>query len=185
MPGRKIARTGKVSSKYCGGDGTRMRKIWNRIALYLIIPLAIIGLLYWGAQIASEKYNSGELKPGQYLAEYTSTARNITAVSGEGITVPVTVRNTGSLSWSSEGEGAVFLSYHLTQSGEPIAGEGERTALPKILPSGGEATLDLKVLAPEQTGKYTLEVDMVCEGVTWFADQGAEPLKLPMEVSGE
>ncbi len=162
-----------------------MRKIWNRIALYLIIPLAIIGLLYLGARIASEKYGSGGVKPGQYLAEYTSTAQNITAAAGEVITVPVTVRNTGSLSWSSGGEGAVFLSYHLTQSGKPIGGEGERTALPKILPSGGEATLDLKVLAPEQAGKYTLEVDMVCEGVTWFADQGARPLKLPMEVSGK
>ena len=159
-------------------------KILQRIIIYLIIPLAIAGLLYLNAEIASEKYGIAQPKAGQYLAEITGTDQIVTAGAGEEITVPVTVRNIGSLPWSSEGDRIIFLSYHIhTESGDNMAAEGERTPLPQTVSPGGEATVDLEVSAPEKAGKYTLEIDLVCEGVTWFADQGSETLKLPMEIT--
>ena len=160
-------------------------RILHRIVIYLIVPLAIAGLLYLNAEIASEKYGVAQPKAGQYLVEITGTDQTVTAEAGEEITIPVTVRNSGSLPWSSGGDRVIFLSYHIhTESGgDTAATEGERTSLPQTVSPGGEATVDLEVSAPEKAGKYTLEIDLVYEGVTWFADQGSETLKLPMEIT--
>ena len=156
------------------------------IALYLVLPLAIVGLLYLNGQIASDKYGVSPPEEGQYLAEITAADSALTAKAGEEISVPVTLRNAGSLAWFFQKgkNGSVSLSYHIkTESGDPVGEEGERTALPRTVAPGEEVSVDLSVSAPDQPGSYLLEIDMVCEGVTWFADQGSEILKLRMDVT--
>ncbi len=36
--------------------------------------------------------------------------------------------------------------------------------------------------APEETGKYTMKIDMVDERITWFEDAGSKPFLLDMIV---
>ena len=44
--------------------------------------------------------------------------------------------------------------------------------------------MNLTVAAPSQPGEYVLELDVVEEGVTWFAQQGSAPLRLAVRVTG-
>jgi hypothetical protein len=50
------------------------------------------------------------------------------------------------------------------------------------LPPGGEVEMTLTVNAPQTPGEYTLQVDMVHEGVTWFKEKGGRPLELRVRV---
>jgi hypothetical protein len=41
----------------------------------------------------------------------------------------------------------------------------------------------LKVLAPNQPGRFTVLVDGVHEGVSWFSDAGTPPLEFTLNVT--
>ena len=54
--------------------------------------------------------------------------------------------------------------------------------MPADLLPGSEVELPLTVKAPEEPGDYVFEIDMVHEGVTWFYERGATPLRLMVRV---
>ena len=55
--------------------------------------------------------------------------------------------------------------------------------MPRLLEPGDAGVFDLELTAPEEAGRYIIELDMVEEGVTWFADQGSQTLRVPVQVS--
>ncbi|MBL4684302.1 MAG: sulfatase-like hydrolase/transferase [Nannocystaceae bacterium] len=87
-------------------------------------------------------------------------------------TVEVTVDNRGCAAWSPES--ADNLAYHwFTPDGRLVAFDGQRTALPAVLP-GHQATVTATVHAPEMSGEYHLQWAMVREGLGWTeVEQGA------------
>jgi hypothetical protein len=108
--------------------------------------------------------------------------------AGEKITIRFRVRNLGYSAWpfqgNKEGRYQVNLANRwLNKAGqtEPSGAEG-RTAMKSDLEPGGEVELPLLVTAPTATGEFTMEVDMVHEGVTWFYERGARPLQLRVRV---
>jgi hypothetical protein len=42
--------------------------------------------------------------------------------------------------------------------------------------------LELVVNAPKQAGNYILELDMLQEGVSWFASQGSPTVRLQIKI---
>ena len=54
--------------------------------------------------------------------------------------------------------------------------------IPKNLQPGEETETSLQITAPKQPGEYTLSLDMVQEGVTWFADKGSPATKVKVTV---
>ena len=58
-----------------------------------------------------------------------------------------------------------------------------RTALVDPLEPGSATVIDLVVRVPARPGSYLLEVDMVEEGVCWFADRGSVSLRIPVAVA--
>lgn len=97
-----------------------------------------------------------------------------TIQSGDTITVPVTVKNTGSKTWIATGTNAVHLSYHWANTaGKVVIFDGERTPLPGNISPGQEVTLQATVKAPPDPGNYVLQWDLVEEFITWFSQQGA------------
>ena len=104
----------------------------------------------------------------RYGALYTTPA-TVSGAAGTTINVPVTVTNTGSLSWSPS---QVFLAYHLYRNGALIVWDGARTALALILAPGQSATVQAAVGLPATPGAYELRPDLVQEGVTWFSAAG-------------
>ncbi|KAA0252447.1 MAG: hypothetical protein EDX89_18490 [Acidobacteria bacterium] len=106
---------------------------------------------------------------------------------GATTTRPVTIRNVSPVPFPADGRvdspKAVNVSYHwLDAAGKVVVFDGARTALPAPLGPGEAVTLDLKVVAPERQGSYVLEIDLVQEGVAWFAALGSETLRKPARV---
>lgn len=117
-------------------------------------------------------------------------------MSGADTTLSVTMRNTGTVEWSSTGaasvmpsdsgakyalaRGPVAVTYHwLDSTGAVMVSNGLRTPLPSTVPPGGSATLSAIVRPPAAPGQYLLEWGLVQSSMfgseTWFPQAGAAP----------
>ena len=74
------------------------------------------------------------------------------------------------------------LSYHWLQNGLVVLWDGQRGILPADVVTGGKVTISVPVLGPEKPGTYTLRLDLVQEGVTWFSGAGVAPHDLTANV---
>jgi uncharacterized membrane protein len=59
-----------------------------------------------------------------------------------------------------------------------------RSGLPRDLRPGEEAEIPLAITAPSAPGDYTLQIDLVQEMVSWFAEKGSEAPKFKVKVGG-
>jgi hypothetical protein len=93
----------------------------------------------------------------------------VKAAPGQALTIPVRVvnRTTVDFGWD------IRLSYHLFSSdGQVVRWDNPRSQFFPVLSPGAEQQVSLGVVAPEVAGAYTLELDMVWEGIAWFKDKG-------------
>lgn len=100
---------------------------------------------------------------------------------GSNLNVKLTVRNSGSLTWPAQGQGAVSVGYRwLGADGKPLKGAPEaRTPLTRNVPFADTLVITAKLSVPPLNGKYALIWDMYQEGVGWFSDQGTSaPLRV-------
>ncbi len=112
---------------------------------------------------------------------------------GAVLEIPVTVHNRSQAGWCVDSQIPVFLSYHLravtrgangAETGTTmVAFDNERTTLSGHLHPGSDTLVQLQVTAPTEPGDYLLEVDLVHEGITWFADRGAQTTVVSLQVA--
>jgi hypothetical protein len=108
--------------------------------------------------------------------------------AGQKATIRFKVKNLGYSTWPAVGnkEGR----YQVNIGDRWLSADGAveinqldgRTGMPNDLLPGKEIELPLNVKAPQTTGEYILEIDMVHEGVSWFYERGAKPLRLRVRV---
>ncbi|HUK54725.1 MAG TPA: class I SAM-dependent methyltransferase [Candidatus Binatia bacterium] len=108
--------------------------------------------------------------------------------AGEAFEVSVRVRNRSGLAWPcsgrSDGHGLVQLGNHWrNEDGTLLAADDARALLPFDLAAGAHVDLTLSVNAPDSQGTYFLELDMVEEGIAWFADRGSQLLCQKVQVA--
>lgn len=122
--------------------------------------------------------------PGGLRASYVPGPIPEEAAGGEPIPVSIVVTNTGRAVWlaSARGEhGSVRLGWRwLSGDREQLAG---RAPVGSDIEPGESVRLTARVLAPATPGEHTLVLDMVSEGVTWFADRGSEPVRRRVRVT--
>ncbi len=97
------------------------------------------------------------------------------------------MKNLGDTPWPHQGgpgaANGVLLSYHWLQPGAPLpVADGVRTNLPADLAPGATVALRATVKAPDKSGTYILEFDMVQEAVTWFKAQGSKTVRCDVTV---
>jgi len=98
-------------------------------------------------------------------------------VAGERTAVTVTLENHGTAPWATDALPSVRLSYHwIDETGRVAVHDGLHTALRTPLAPGESTTVEMRVDSPPAPGRYTLELDLVCEGVAWFAAVNGGPL---------
>jgi hypothetical protein len=99
--------------------------------------------------------------------------REIRIATGRTAMVPVTVTNTGRLSWDSNATPPILLSYHwLPAEGDGfVSFEGARTPFASPITPDTTVTVDVRVRAPARAGRYRLEWDLVQEGRLWFSTE--------------
>lgn len=58
----------------------------------------------------------------------------------------------------------------------------ERAFLPQAVKPGETVEISFPIIAPDGTGDFVVEIDMVQEGIAWFAQKGSEPARLKIKV---
>jgi O-Antigen ligase len=120
-----------------------------------------------------------------YRAEYSAAPLPRLAPNAL-VTLPITVRNRGLLTWRSVGLRPVMLSYHWLdpQTRRVVRYNGRRTILPQPVGVGDALLLYADVQAPEKPGDYILAWDMVVEHSSWFSERGNPMAEFPVAVAG-
>jgi SAM-dependent methyltransferase len=108
----------------------------------------------------------------------------IRAVSASSeIAVNLRVRNTSDQTWSQPEFGPLAVGNHwLDAGGLMLVQDDGRSPLLQIVPPGLEWPVLLTLRAPAKAGTYLCEIDLVHEGITWFAHKGSAPLRVNIEV---
>ena len=101
--------------------------------------------------------------------------------------IRVAVRNAGDAVWPARERGLSpyrigAANRWLDAEGRAVTNDDGRGALPRDLPPGEEAEITFHVNAPRRPGDYLLELDMLQEGVSWFAPKGSPTLRVPVRV---
>jgi hypothetical protein len=105
--------------------------------------------------------------------------------SGEKIQLHLVITNLSDHIWPGEAENkyAIKVGNHwLDSADKPIQFDDGRGAIPFDIMPGRSAEVLLPITTPKITGKYTLEIDAVQEGVAWFAEKGSSTLRLNVVV---
>jgi N-acetyl-anhydromuramyl-L-alanine amidase AmpD len=100
-------------------------------------------------------------------------------LAGQVLTVPVTIKNVGSLAWTWGGGNPVRLGYRYYRNRRPLPMppiRDLRTDVPEDVAPGETVVFQAHLALPEEPGNYTLELDLVHEGIAWFKEKGATPL---------
>ena len=99
-------------------------------------------------------------------------------------TFSVIVSNTGTVTWAAAGATPVRLSYHwIGPAGQLVVWDGARGLLPTDVAPGQSAVVAIPIPSPQTVGPFTLRLDLVQEGVTWFSAQGIAPRDIAISVT--
>jgi hypothetical protein len=110
---------------------------------------------------------------------------DLTASGGETIRVPVRVVNRSTVPFMASPDAAPFgLSYHLrSDDGRDVQFNNARSYFAQPLAPDEERVVDLAVDVPKTRGSYTVEADIVWEGITWLKDRGLDTPSLRLLVT--
>jgi hypothetical protein len=110
----------------------------------------------------------------------------LTLATGRAYQVPVSLANTGRLTWDSAREPRFTLSYHWLRGDSDLVVhfEGQRTAFPSPVAPGQAVSLTADVIAPALAGDYTLVWDVVHETRAWLSSEGVTPARTAVRVHG-
>jgi SAM-dependent methyltransferase len=129
------------------------------------------------------------LPESAFKAELNVTAQPSTVTANSSYSVKVRVKNQGNAAWpawiSASGTYPVYLGNHWrNRKGNLIVFDDGRANLPRHLQPSEEVEIELTVKSPPNPGSYILELDMVQELVSWFADKGSATTTTPVQVTG-
>lgn len=109
---------------------------------------------------------------------------SLAAARGSSVGVGLRVTNAGNTLWLHQPRpqgGHVALGGHLRdEAARLLVLDFLRVPLPRDLPPGESVELRLEVRLPDAPGRYQLELDMVDEGLEWFASSGSPALSLEL-----
>ena len=135
-------------------------------------------------EIPSENIE-GEVKERERLPDAAHAAVITAALParlacGERFTLDVRIRNAGPAPWPAPEKGSavgrIRVGNHWWKTnGDLLSMDDGRADLPRLAP-GDEATARLEIRAPFRPGTFRLELDVVQEGIAWFAWKGSPSL---------
>ncbi|HEX9428913.1 MAG TPA: hypothetical protein VF944_00900 [Candidatus Bathyarchaeia archaeon] len=103
----------------------------------------------------------------------------------EFLNIHVHAHNTGEAIWlarAKDNKGAVRLGWRWLRGGQSFFSIEGREGLKYDIFPGEHYEFTTKIPSPREPGQYTLEIGLVSEGVTWFSDQGIQPLQVAVHV---
>jgi SAM-dependent methyltransferase len=117
------------------------------------------------------------------MHQLTVSPRTLVRDPSGTVTLSITAKNVGSAKWLHENvliHGTVRLGSHLLDSkGRLLEVDHSRHGLPRSIEPGQEVSLNVTVPVPAVDCQ--LEFDLVSEGVRWFENEGARPVRVVVE----
>ncbi len=163
--------------------GWRTRSGWQLPAFGLLVLISLTVLHFVISPWMTSRLQSAN-DVAWYRAAYQPAQTTLHVTAGDVITTSVTIENRSVQTWSARGPQAVALSYHWLSADRSglVSYEGLRTALPRDLRPGETISVEARVRPPAAPDAYTLQWDLVQEGVTWFSAKTNESAFVPVEV---
>ena len=169
-----------------------MRRLrWYLRGLSWLLPSNHVRLAILGAPIVllwKGPYFISSLHPRDQAAEIRSANLQLAVRPGETASIEATLVNRGATVWLKEGRhgrGFVRLGAHLLDAaGATIEQDYARAELPGDVAMNSTARVNLVVRAPRGPGRYTVRLDMVNEGIAWFAEGGSRTVDVALDVVG-
>lgn len=125
-----------------------------------------------------------ELSDSAFAARIVNAGTWSDSPDGRNFVLPLEITNVGRSFWPNElgnsihSHGVVTLGPHFVADGERI--ELQRSVLPRGLSAGESVGSELRVPRDSVGGRSELSVDLVREGIAWFADYGSASLTIPL-----
>jgi hypothetical protein len=127
------------------------------------------------------------VNPRTLAAEITPSVKRTTSTTGEAIRISTRVRNHTETVWlkdSGRDRGFVRLGAHLLNGERTVLNNDYgRAVLPRDVGQGDVVEIDIDLTAPDEPGDYTIELDMVNEGMCWFGQQGSAVATVSLKVN--
>ena len=145
--------------------------------------LAIILLSHSPQLLATRLTTEGS--QAWYGARY-EVPKTLSLETGRTQSIPVSITNTGRLTWDSDRDPPFAMAYHWlrARSATVTQFEGERTAFPVPVRPGTRVTLPVSITAPGEPGAYTLAWDVVHETRAWLSTEGVPSPHTDVVVQG-
>lgn len=128
-------------------------------------------------------YNSareGRLPASAYRAKVTPLEQ-LNFAPGKEICLRVSAQNLSSENWLPSDISGLYISARwLDAAGKVVDSLGPRMPLLKTVAAGGVVEVDLPIRFPLKGKNWSLELDMVDEGIAWFGEHGSLTTKLPV-----
>ncbi|MET0626111.1 MAG: hypothetical protein ABW250_24465 [Pyrinomonadaceae bacterium] len=127
------------------------------------------------------------LPEGDFRAELRAVEVPARVAAKARVKIRVALRNAGGTVWLARERGLSpfqlsAANHWLDAEGRVVTNDDGRGALPRDLRPGEEAEVAFDINAPRLPGDYILEIDMLQEGVSWFALKGSKTLRVPVKV---
>jgi SAM-dependent methyltransferase len=137
-------------------------------------------------QLPSEPLTMAELDieplaEDAYQARIEPAEQHLDVEPGEVIRLKVAVTNTSEHEWP-EGRALRVGNHWRSRRGRMVEMDDGREPLSQALGPGETVELTLLARAPARRGRYVLELDLVQERVTWFADRGSATVPVDVKV---
>jgi SAM-dependent methyltransferase len=117
----------------------------------------------------------------EFLAHVDASARRRRTADGKGLVVPLTVKNAGRGYWPAAigptfPLGTVTVAPYLSPADGVERIELPRAPLPRSVSPGESIEVEVVIPLESVGGRRELEIDLVREGVAWFAEYGSSPV---------
>jgi SAM-dependent methyltransferase len=119
---------------------------------------------------------------GGYAAEITADVPP-QLPAGRTVAIPTRVRNAGTTAWPHRPDQFRLGNHWYDGRNRCVEFDSGREPMPVEVPVGATIDLTLQVRVPATPGTHVLELDLVHEGVAWFADRGSPTLKARVQVT--
>jgi SAM-dependent methyltransferase len=129
------------------------------------------------------------VRPGRLTASIQIEGDEVVRLAaGQPPRARVRVLNAGDTRWlrgEAAGTGWTRIGAHLYEAAEPrrlVDFDWHRADLPRDVDPGQDVMVDLDLPPLPRPGVYLVVLDLVIEGMTWFADRGSRPATLNVRV---
>jgi hypothetical protein len=144
-------------------------------------------VLVYGFNIAREMewgiFSNERYKPEDLKVLLSSSKTVVKTSAGSQVTIPLKITNLGKRIFVSGGSYPIHIGAHLIGAVHDVMLNYDflRATIPGVLKPNQTKEVHLEFTAPQQ-GRYILQIDLVQEGIAWFAQHGSKIVIIQMHV---